>query len=87
MASTRRRPSAGFDPSSESIDESSKVSTKEEDVIEEVIAEEPTPEPPIVKEPPKVVTTPTPITVVTAQPNTSKPKRHPRNIPKFSRIK
>jgi hypothetical protein len=89
MASTRRRPSAGFDTPSEKIEETPEVSLQkeEEEVIEEVIAEESAPEPPVKEEPPKVVTPPTPVTVATVQPKAPTTKRHPRNIPKFSRIK
>jgi hypothetical protein len=86
MASTRRRSSTGFDTSLEDIHEESQVLVEAGDVIEEGIIEEPTPEPVVVVESLQIAPPP-PITVATVQPNFPKPKRHPRNIPKFSRIK
>jgi hypothetical protein len=85
MASTRRRSSTGFDTSLEDIHEESQVLVEAGDVIEEDIIEEPTPEPAVVES--LQIVPPPPVTVVTVQPNFPKPKRHPRNIPKFSRIK
>lgn len=89
MASTRRRPPAGFDTSPSSVEETITVSEVEEKVVEEVIVEEPVLELPPVEEPPiAVIVAPVePITTVVAQPVPPKPKKHPRNIPKFSRIK
>jgi hypothetical protein len=86
MASTRRRSSTGFDTPLENIHEESQVLVEAGDVIEEDIIEEPPSEPAVVESLQIAAPTP-PITVVTAQPNFPKPKRHPRNIPKFSRIK
>lgn len=87
MASTRRRSSIGFDTSLEDIHEESQVLVEAGDVIEEDIIEEPTPEPVVVVVESLQIAPPPPITVATVQPNFPKPKRHPRNIPKFSRIK
>ena len=99
MAASRRRSSSGFQSESESIDELSKTFPKEEVVMEqeeEVIEVKKEPEllpeiipteapPPIaLKEMVKEEIAPAP------QPTTSHQvpqKRHPRNIPKFSKAR